>query len=130
MVNLKYAISALMALTIFFIMLSIINFLDTQRLMRFTNDVMAFSTETEDLAASMRLLQSEGGNESCAIIDAAYAQKTSTVNGFMEKMLSYERANLFAEFFSLKRQFLISNIGLWQVSKLQKEYCPSSHVDV
>jgi len=131
MVNLKYAIAAILMVNLFFITLSVIDYMDMQRLLRFTNDLASFSSETADLESAVTLLRAEQpSSEYCAIIDTAYQQKITKTNDLMERMLAYERANMFAEFFALKRQFLLSNIQLWQVSQMEKQYCATNHTDV
>jgi hypothetical protein len=131
MVNLKYAMAAILMVNLFFITLSVIDYLDMQRLLRFSNDLSSFSTEAADLESSISLIRLEQSSpEYCAIVDAAYRQKITKSNELMERMLAYERANMFAEFFALKRQFLLSNIQLWQVSQMEKQYCATNHTDV
>ncbi|MFA6328110.1 MAG: thioredoxin family protein [Candidatus Micrarchaeia archaeon] len=131
MVNLKYAMAVIIMVNLFFITLSVIDYMDMQRLLRFTNDLSSFSTETADLESAVSLLRTGPQNaEYCTIIDSAYQQKITKTNDLMDRMLAYERANLFAEFFALKRQFLLSNIQLWQVSQMQKQYCNATHTDV
>ncbi len=131
MVNLKYAMAAILMVNLFFITLSVIDYMDMQRLLRFSNDLASFSSETADLESAVALLRVEQPSaEYCKIIDTAYQQKITTTNDLMERMLAYERANMFAEFFALKRQFLLSNIQLWQVSQLEKQYCNATHTDV
>jgi len=131
MVNLKYAMAVMLMVCLFFITLSVIDYMDMQRLLRFTNDLASFSAETADLEGAMALLRAEQPSpEYCAIVDAAYRQKITKTNELMERMLAYERANMFAEFFALKRQFLLANIQLWQVSQMEKQYCASNHTDV
>lgn len=129
--NLKYAMAAILMVNLFFITLSVIDYMDMQRLLRFTNDLSSFSTETADLESAMALLRTQQpSGEYCAIIDSAYRQKITRTNELMERMLSYERANMFAEFFALKRQFLLANVQLWQVSQMEKQYCNATHSDV
>ena len=129
--NLKYAMAAILMVNLFFITLSVIDYMDMQRLLRFSNDLASFSAETADLESAVALLRVEQPSaEYCAIIDTAYQQKITTTNDLMERMLAYERANMFAEFFALKRQFLLSNIQLWQVSQMEKQYCNAAHSDV
>lgn len=130
MVNLKYAIAIVMALSLFFITISIINFMDNQRLIRFTNDLVSFTSETQDLEYSLSLLKPGSDQEFCSIIDSAYTTKITKNNELMTTMLSYERASLFAEFHALKKQFLLSNVQLWRLSQLQREYCYSNHSDI
>ena len=131
MVNLKYAIAAILMVNLFFITLSVIDYMDMQRLLRFTNDLASFSAETADLESAVALLRAEPPSEEyCAIIDLAYQQKITKTNDLMERMLAYERANMFTEFFALKRQFLLSNVQLWQVSQMEKQYCNATHSDV
>lgn len=129
--NLKYAMAAILMVNLFFITLSVIDYMDMQRLLRFTNDLSSFSSETADLESAVALLRAEQpSTEYCAIIDTAYQQKITKTNELMERMLAYERANMFAEFFALKRQFLLSNVQLWQVSQMEKQYCNAMHSDV
>lgn len=131
MVNLKYAMAAIIMVNLFFITLSVIDYMDMQRLLRFTNDMASFSAEATDLESAASLLRAEQGNpEYCEIIDTAYQQKITKTNELMERMLAYERANMFTEFFALKRQFLLSNIQLWQVSQMERQYCNATHSDV
>ena len=131
MVNTKYAMAAVLMVCLFFITLSVIDYMDIQRLLRFSNDLASFSTETADLESAVALLRVEPpSGEYCAIIDLAYQQKITKTNDLMERMLAYERANMFAEFFALKRQFLLSNVQLWQVSQMEKQYCNATHTDV
>ncbi len=131
MVNLKYAMAVVLMVNLFFITLSVIDYLDMQRLLRFTNDLASFSTDASDLEISVALIRLETpGSEYCGILDSAYQQKINRTNVLMERMLGYERANMFTEFFALKRQFLLSNIQLWQVSQLEHQYCASNHSDV
>jgi hypothetical protein len=131
MVNLKYAMAAILMVNLFFITLSVIDYMDMQRLLRFSNDLASFSTEAADLESSVMLIQLEQASPKyCAVVDAAYQQKITRANELMERMLAYERANMFAEFFALKRQFLLSNIQLWQVSEMQKQYCATGHSDI
>ena len=131
MVNLKYAMAAILMVNLFFITLSIIDYMDMQRLLRFTNDLASFSAETADLESAVALLRVEQPSEGyCSIVDTAYQQKITKTNDLMERMLAYERANMFAEFFALKRQFLLSNVQLWQVSQMEKQYCNVTHTDV
>jgi len=131
MVNLKYAMAAILMVNLFFITLSVIDYMDMQRLLRFTNDLGSFSTEASDLESSVALLRMQPVTpEYCGIIDSAYQQKITKTNDLMERMLAYERANMFAEFFALKRQFLLANVQLWQVSQLEKQYCATNHSDV
>ncbi len=128
--NLKYAIAIVMSLSLFFITISIINFMDNQRLLRFSNDLASFSSEAQDLEYALLLLKPGQGQEFCSIIDNAYQTKITRNNELMTTMLSYERASLFAEFHALKKQFLLSNLQLWQVSQLQRQYCYSNHTDI
>ncbi len=131
MVNLKYAMAAVLTVNLFFITLSVVDYMDLQRLMRFGNDLASFSTGAQDLESSMALLRLEKNNpEYCGIIDSAYQQKIAQTNTLMEKMLGYERANLFAEFYALKSQFLLSNVQLWQVSQMEREFCAATHSDI
>ena len=131
MVNLKYAMAAILMVNLFFITLSVIDYMDMQRLLRFTNDLASFSAETADLESAVALMRMQPVTpEYCGIIDSAYQQKITRTNELMERMLAYEKANMFAEFFALKRQFLLSNIQLWQVSQMEKQYCASNHTDV
>jgi hypothetical protein len=130
MVNLKYALALLMALNIFLLTISVINFMDLQRLLRFTNDLTSFSSEGQDLEYALAMLKGSQGQEFCAIVDAAYQKKILKNNELMEKMLGYERASMFTEFQALKKQFLIANVQLWQISQMEKEYCPAGHTDV
>lgn len=131
MVNLKYAMAAILTVNLFFIVLSVIDYMDMQRMLRFTNDLASFSTGAQDLESAMAMIQLEKSNpEYCTIVDSAYYQKIGQTNSLMEKMLGYERANLFVEFFALKRQFLLSNIQLWQVSQMERQYCYANHSDI
>ena len=131
MVNLKYAMAAVLTVSLFFIVLSVIDYLDMQRMLRFTNDLASFSTGAQDLESAMTMIQLEKSNpEYCTIVDSAYYQKIGQTNALMEKMLGYERANLFTEFYALKSQFLLSNIQLWQVSQMEREYCYANHSDL
>ena len=131
MVNLKYAMAAVLTVNLFFIVLSVIDYMDMQRMLRFTNDLASFSTGAQDLESAMAMIQLEKNNpEYCTIVDSAYYQKIGQTNALMEKMLGYERANLFTEFFALKRQFLLSNIQLWQVSQMERQYCYANHSDL
>jgi len=131
MVNLKYAMAAVLMVSLFFITLSVIDYMDLQRLLRFSNDMASFSTEASDLESAMALIRLEQTSPGyCAIMDSAYGQKINQTNALMERMLAYERANMFSEFFALKRQFLLANIQLWQVSQMEKQYCAANHTDV
>ena len=131
MVNLKYAMAAVLTVSMFFIVLSVIDYMDMQRVLRFSNDLASFSTGAQDLQSAVAMIQLEKGNpEYCSIVDSAYYQQIGQTNSLMEKMLGYERANLFAEFFALKRQFLLSNIQLWQVSQMERQYCYADHSDL
>ncbi len=131
MVNLKYAMAAVLTVSMFFIVLSVIDYLDMQRMLHFTNDLASFSTGAQDLESAMAMMQLEKSNpEYCTIIDSAYYQKIAQTNTLMNEMLGYERANLFTEFYALKSQFLLANIQLWQVSQMEKQYCYSNHSDL
>jgi hypothetical protein len=130
MVNLKYAMAAVLTINLFFIILSVVDYMDLQRLLRFSNDLASFSTSAQDLQTSISMISLEKNPEHCSIIDAAYRNEIAQTDALMDKMLGYERANMFAEFFALKRQFLLSNVQLWQVSQAEREYCAVSHSDI
>lgn len=130
MVNLKYALAILVALNILFIAFSAMNYLDLQRLLHFTNDLTTFSAHSQDVEASMLMLQDSNQSGYCAILDQTYREKTSQTNQLMERMLTYERANLFQEFYALKTNFLLTNLQLWRLSRMEKQYCSSSHQDL
>lgn len=130
MVNLKYAIALLMTINLLFIFVSIMNYFDMQRVITFSNDLSTFTIGAQDMEGSLALLQAQHGTVDCGIMDAAYQSEVTNTNDLMEKMLGYEDANLFGEFYALKDQFLLSNIQLFQVSELEKQYCPSNHADI
>jgi len=130
MVKLNYALAILVALNIALIAFSAMNYFDLQRLLRFGNDVSAFGSQVQDVQVSMSMLQESNQSGYCQILDQTYQEKINQTNLLTERMLTYERANLFQEFFALKANFLLSNIQLWQLSRMEKQYCPSPHQDL
>jgi len=130
MVNAKYAIAALLAVNLFVIAFSAMNYIDTQRLLKFSNDVNSFMIDSQDMETSYQILRDTNDTVYCGLVDRTYNEKTQSINTLQDRMLSYERANLFSEFFVLKKQFLLANINLYRLSTLQKDYCNSRHSDL
>lgn len=130
MVNAKYAIAALLAVNLLIIAFASMAYIDTQRLLKFSNDVNSFMIDSQDMETSFQILRDTNDTAYCGLVDRTYNEKTQSINTLQDRMLSYERANLFSEFFVLKKQFLLANVNLWRLSTLQKNYCNSRHSDL
>lgn len=126
----KYVLAFLVALNALILIFMTINYVDNQRIISFNNDIALFMLEATDMQQTFDSFEESPRPEFCAMVKRAFTQKLKRNDEMAEKMVAYEQANLIKEFRIIKREYLLANLQLYRLSRLQKEYCESTHSDI